>query len=117
MSEAAPGAVKISVVLDSSGRVVGAFKPTEYRPAKPGDEPVVSVGVVAAPGQTVIDVEVPPDVANLDAPELLARLGEQGPVKAVVSNIPTAGQGGLGPSQTAQVEAVVSNIPTAGQRG
>jgi hypothetical protein len=56
--EAAAAPVKMLVVLNSSGRVGGAFKPTEYQPVKEGDEPVVNVGLVAITGQSIVEVEI-----------------------------------------------------------
>jgi hypothetical protein len=83
--------VRMSLVLDSSGQVVGVSKPSEYRPAKEGEEPVVTAGLAAGLGQSVVEVEVPADLAELQGGELLSRLVEQSSVRAVVANLPTAG--------------------------
>jgi hypothetical protein len=98
-SHAAATMIKMSVVLDSNGRVAGAFKPSDYRPAKEGDEKVVTGGVIAAPGQSVVEVEVPAEVASLDTPELLSRLAEQSSVQAAIANTPTGGQASWSSSQ------------------
>jgi hypothetical protein len=97
--ETAATTAQISVVLDSSGRVVGASKPSSYRPAKESDERDVTVGMVGGPGQSVAEVEVPADVANLEGGELLARLADQPSVRAVIAATPTAGQASFGSSQ------------------
>ena len=97
--DAAPKAAKMSIVLDSSGLITGAFKATEYRPAKEGDERVVSAGLTAVPGQSVLEVEVPAAVADLNGSELLSRLTEQPSVKALIASSPTAGQANFGSSQ------------------
>jgi hypothetical protein len=88
---AQPKTVTVSVVLDSSGRVVGASKPSDYRPAKEGDEPVVTVGLAVGPDQSVVEVEVPADLTDLDASGLLSRLAEHTSVRAVVASLPTSG--------------------------
>jgi hypothetical protein len=90
--------VKLSVLLDAGGHVAGAFKPLDYRPTKEGDEEVVTVGMVATPGQSVFEVDVPAEVANLEGQELLQQLAEQASVQAVIARTPTAGQASLGSS-------------------
>jgi hypothetical protein len=85
--------VKMSILLDSSGQVVGVSKPSEYRPAKGGDEPVATAGVAAGIGQSMVEVEVPADLADLQGHELLSRLAEQTPVQAALASIPTVGEG------------------------
>jgi len=114
-ASAAATAVKMSVVLDSSGQVVGAFKPSHYRPAKEGDEGVVTVGVEAAPGQSIVEVEVSTEVANLDAHDLLSRLAEQSSVREVIANTPTASQVSWGSSQA--VMAVPFGVSQQGPVG
>jgi hypothetical protein len=99
----------VAIVLDSSGRVAGASKPHDYHPAKEGDERVVTVGLAAEPGQSVVEVEVPADVANLDGQELLRHLADQPSVRAVIASTPTAGQANWGSLQaTAAVPFDVS---------
>jgi hypothetical protein len=90
--ETAATTVRMSVVLNSSGRVGGAFKPTQYRPAKDGDDPVVNASLVAAPGQSIVEVEVPAEMADLEADELMSRLAEHSSVRAAIVNMPTASQ-------------------------
>jgi len=97
--DAASKADKVSIVVDSSGRITGAFKSTEYRPSKEGDEHVVTAGLTAVPGQSVLEVEVPATVADLNGSELLSRLAEQVSVKALIASSPTAGQADFGSSQ------------------
>src|SRR5688500_10357414 len=110
--ETAATTAKISVVLDSSGRVVGASKPSSYRPAKESDERDVTAGLVGGPGQSVAEVEVPADAVNLEGGELLARLADQPSVRAVIAATPTAGQASLGSSQT--FTAMPSGVPQQG---
>jgi hypothetical protein len=102
----APRTVKMSIVLDSSGQVVGASKPTHYQPAKEGHEPVVTVRLEAGPGQSLVEVDVPPDLADLDGSELLSRLADHSSVRTMIADLPPtageaphAGEASLGPSQ------------------
>src|SRR5208337_429068 len=101
--------------LDSSGRVVGAFAPSEYQPAKPGDEAVVTTGVAAGPGQSVIEVEVPGDLTGLDAQELLARLAAEPSVQQAIASTTTAGQGSLGSAQSLTAVPSSLSATAAGQ--
>src|SRR5271166_421311 len=109
------GSVKSFVLLDSSGRVVGAFAPGEYRPAKPGDEAVVTMGVAAGPGQSVIEVEALGDLTGLDAQELLARLAAEPSVQQAIASTTTAGQGSLGSAQSLTAVPSSLSATAAGQ--
>jgi hypothetical protein len=90
--ETAATTVRMSVVLNSSGRVGGAFKPTQYRPAKESDDQVVTVSLEAGPGQSIVEVEVPAEMADLEADELISRLAEHSSIRAAIANTPTASQ-------------------------
>ncbi|MBB5470967.1 hypothetical protein OKW30_001876 [Paraburkholderia sp. Clong3] len=82
--------IKMSIVLDSSGRIVGASKPKDYRPAK-GEQPEVTAGQAADRGQSIAEIEVSPELADLNASDLLLRLSEEASVRALVADLPTAG--------------------------
>ena len=83
--------VKMSIVLDSTGGIVGVSKPREYRPAKEGDEPVVTANLTARPGQSMAEIEVPAGFVDLNASELLSRLAQEASVQTVIASLPTAG--------------------------
>jgi hypothetical protein len=85
--------VKMSILLDSSGQVVGASHPSEYRPTKAGEEAGATTGMAAGIGQSMVDVEVPADLADLQGSELLSRLAEQSLVRAALASLPTVGEG------------------------
>ena len=110
MSTSTSKTTTMSVLLDSSARVTGASKPSDYKPAKPGDEPVVNAQMVAGPGQSVIEVEVSADLAGLDGSALLSGLAGHPSVQAVIASTPTAGQASFGSSQGSPTDVV-----TAGQ--
>jgi hypothetical protein len=116
--------VKMSILLNRSGQIIGASKPSDYRPAKDGDEPEVSVRSVAGPGQSIVEVEVPADLAGLDGGELLSRLAEQIAARTVIAGSPvagegpTAGQASLGSSPSLRADVITagsSNVVTPGK--
>src|SRR5689334_5204063 len=83
---------KISILLDSGGQVVGVSKPGEYQVSKAGAELVATAGMVAGIGQSMVEVEVPGDLADLQGSELLSRLAEQPRVQAAIASLPTVGE-------------------------
>lgn len=86
----APTVVKISVLLDANGSLVGASSPREYKPAE-GEEKLVTAGHAAGPGQSLVDVEVPAQLADLSTSGILARLSEQDTVRKVLASVTTSG--------------------------
>jgi len=108
--------MKINVIFDSAGNIVGAAWP-----GYPQDEEVTKAGVREAeagvaptPGQSVHEIEVPDELMELEEADLIQKLREADPVKQVLGTIATAGQGEfqfLG--QVAEVPA--QTIATAGQ--
>lgn len=111
--------VKMSIILDANGHVVGASKPRDYQPAKAGDEPVVTVAVAAGVGQSMAEVEVPADLADLDATKLLPRLAEQTSVRAVIANLPPTAGGAptAGAAPLAGVASAASGAATRSSHG
>jgi hypothetical protein len=107
-ASAAPKTIKMSILLDSHARVAAVSKQSDYRPAKDGDEPVVTVGLAAGPGQSVVEVEVPADLAGLDGHELLSRLAEHPSVQTVIASSPTAGEASFGSSQGLPTDVVTA---------
>ena len=114
--------VKMSIVLDSNARVVAASKPSDYQPAKAEDEPMVTAGLAAGAGQSLVEVEVPADVAGLSGSELLSRLAEQPAVQTAIASSPTTGQGPSsgGPETTDQAslgasQDLTTDVITSGQ--
>ncbi|MGH3638510.1 MAG: hypothetical protein ACRDUX_05715 [Mycobacterium sp.] len=64
--------MKLQVVTDNSGNVVGTYEPPEH-PGK--DDPVFHIG--AGPDQVVREVDVPSEFSKIEsAQELHRRLGE-----------------------------------------
>jgi hypothetical protein len=64
--------MKIEVVTDKSGKVVGTYQPPEH-PGK--DDPVFHIG--AGPDQVLHQVDVPSEFSKIEsAEELHRRLGE-----------------------------------------
>jgi len=107
---ATPTTITMSVLLDSRRRIAGVSKPSGYRPAKGGDEPEVTTGLVAGPGQSMVEVEVPGDFADLDGVELLSRLAEQPALRMAMANSTTTGQ-----APTTGQARTAGDRPTAGQ--
>ena len=87
-----------STTLDVSAHkpVIGAFKQTEYKTSKEGDEPTVTVGVISMEGQSVLHIDAPDDLADLEGQELLDGLAQHPTLKIAIRDTPTAGQAILG---------------------
>jgi hypothetical protein len=78
---------KFSVIIDSSGAVVGAFAAlTEKQSAD-----AVQSGVDAAPGQSLHEIDVSEEVSKLEGTELLLQLSKTEKIRDILSNIPSSG--------------------------
>jgi len=116
-SSATPKTVKLSVLFDSSaGGIAAVSKPSDYRPAKAGDEPVVTAVLTAGPGQSVIEVEVPADLASLDGSELISGLAKHDSVRTLIASIPTAGEASFDEQNVGYSQGLSTGIVTAGQQ-
>jgi hypothetical protein len=114
-NEAEPAMAKLSILLDPSGHLVGVSKPKDYKPQISEDEQSITAGIIAELGQSLVEVEVPAEIANLDGAELLSRLAHQNSVLSVIASIPTAGQASWSSFQA--VAAVPSGVPYSESAG
>ncbi len=85
--------MKINIVVDSSGNIVGAARSAIPEKGVKAKAPKIESGIVSSPGQSLHEVEVTEELAQLEGPELLRRLSDVDSVKQVLSTIVTAGQG------------------------
>lgn len=83
--------MKFSILIDHRGAVVGASRAVAAeKGAKTKSD--ITAEMVAGPGQSIHEAEVPDDFSQLDGPQLLQRLHEAEPVRKLLRNLPTAGQ-------------------------
>jgi hypothetical protein len=85
--------MKINIIVDSAGSIVGTARAAIPEKGGKAEAPEVEVGIAPPPGQSVHEVEVPDELVQLEGPELLRRLSDFDSVKEALSTIVTAGQG------------------------
>jgi hypothetical protein len=100
---AEPTKVKLTILLDANGRLVGASRSRDDKPAEEGDEPRPTAALAAGPGQSLAEVEVAAELADRGGNEFLTRLGGEAAVRTLVTSShsgagPTAGGGPLASS-------------------
>jgi hypothetical protein len=100
---AEPTKVKLTILLDANGRLVGASRSRDDKPAEEGDESRPTAALAAGPGQSLAEVEVAAELADRGGNEFLTRLGGEAAVRTLVTNShsgagPTAGGGPLASS-------------------
>ena len=85
--------MKINIIFDSAGNIAGTARAAIPDKGVKAKAPDIEVGIVPSPGQSVHEVEVTEELAQLEGPELLRRLADVDSVKQALSTIVTAGQG------------------------
>jgi hypothetical protein len=103
--------VKLSILLSPSGQVVGASRPRDYKPAKAGEEPNVTTALAAGPGHSVVEVEVPANLADLSASDFLTRLSQEAAVRTALANVVTSGEASI----SSQAPVAGGKAPISGQ--
>ena len=85
--------MKVHVIFDSSGAIVGAAVPDFYNQnnMSTAEGQPTQVGIDNVPGQTVHEVEVPDDLVQIDSSDFIGKLKEAKSVKHLMSTMVTAG--------------------------
>jgi hypothetical protein len=83
--------MKFNIIVDPAGNIVGSVRASIAEKGK-GKAPDFEAGMDPSQGQTIYEVDIPEELAQLEGPELLRRLSEVDSVKQALSTISTAGQ-------------------------
>jgi hypothetical protein len=74
--------MKITLVLDSLGNIVGTVHAAQVKVAGPGGAEIVA-GLIPGPGQSLHEVEVPDDLAGASALDLYRGLAKLDAVQRI----------------------------------
>ncbi|HKP04741.1 MAG TPA: hypothetical protein VJU77_15415 [Chthoniobacterales bacterium] len=85
--------MKTSIIVDSAGNLIGIGHSTPLSTEDKKSNVQMESGVIAQPGQTLHEVDVPEELLRLEGPHLLKGLLDLEPVKKSLSTLITAGQG------------------------